>query len=1060
MPLGNGEVGLMLWVEAGGDLQFYLSRTDSRTELDRLVKLGKVRLNLTPNPFATGQPFRQELRLHDGHAEITAGPPANRVTLHVFVDSDSPTLHVTGTSTAPLTVRATYETWRTADYTGNADDSPLGGSGLPNLYESADVVSAPAGNRLAFYHRNAWSCVAQTAAIQFMTPYLNDIPETLANRTFGGWMTLTGAATSGTNSLLTTAPLTAFDLKIATHTAQTATAAEWLSQVETIHTQAPDAATAMTRTTQWWHNYWNRSWLFTHGDGESSIEATPMGSNNLPLSLGADSSGASLFGGAMARASFYNRALTPAEITALATGTPDSDVTVTAGLAATWLLGSTSGGTCPGRLGTGVSLTASGTINTATTGGVSHARFDGGHFSAPDDARFEPTAGATMEAWIYLDAGESNNGRLFDKVTANQTDGYLFDLYPGRALRLYNGFDTAGTAANALATGTWLHVLTTYDNITKACAIYLNGTPVAQVVGNAVDTTNPTPSSVTRSYVLTKWMSTCGARGNFPVMFNGSLWTVNPNTNAISISNNPDYRNWGHTYFYQNTRLPYTSMPARGETDFMQPFFTYYDRFQALNRGRAVAWHGAGTQGQFNNEMTTTFGLLPGSIYGYGRGSWPNWYTSNQYGGAITLSPGLELLAQMLDAYDHTGDTAFLQTKILPYATDLFRFIETRYPDRVAGKLSMNPIHSVETFWDTTNSMPVVAGMNAVLGRLLALPAGLLSPAQTAAFTASKAITPALPVQQINGKTVFAPAQAFTNSRQNVEEPEHYATFPFHLCGIGLPNRQLGIDTFEQISVGNNFYRPFVIGGPLYSNSFSGWQQTPMAAALLGLTDRAKTALTTNCRLYNSAYRLPAMWGQIYDSVPDGDHGANLLNTAQLMAFQTLGDRIFLLPAWPADWDVSFKFHAPKATTVTGRYRNGTLDQLEVTPASRANDIVLMAAVPVSLAGSATITAYDAWRMVRFTGDDLTDPAIWAATADPDGDGQTNLQEFAFGLDPTTGSSVDPITRQLDKATGIFKYKRTKDSGLTYKVYYSSNLSGWTLDAAATQIARPRRGRR
>ena len=74
---------------------------------------------------------------------------------------------------------------------------------------------------------------------------------------------------------------------------------------------------------------------------------------------------------------------------------------------------------------------------------------------------------------------------------------------------------------------------------------------------------------------------------------------------------------------------------------------------------------------------------------------------------------------------------------------------------------------------------------------------------------------------------------------------------------------------------------------------------------------------------------------------------------------------------------------------------------------------------------------------------------------DPDVDGMTNQEEFAFGLDPTTGSSVDPITHQIDKATGLFKYTRTKDSGLTYKVYYSTNLSGWTLDAAATQSPAP-----
>ncbi len=60
-------------------------------------------------------------------------------------------------------------------------------------------------------------------------------------------------------------------------------------------------------------------------------------------------------------------------------------------------------------------------------------------------------------------------------------------------------------------------------------------------------------------------------------------------------------------------------------------------------------------------------------------------------------------------------------------------------------------------------------------------------------------------------------------------------------------------------------------------------------------------------------------------------------------------------------------------------------------------------------------------------------------TADPDGDGQNNQEEFAFGLDPTSGSSANPITQPL--AGGVFKYTRTANSGLTYKVYYSTNLS-------------------
>ena len=54
MPLGNGELGINLWVEPSGDLLFYLSRTDSWSETGRLLKLGKVRVSLSPNPFAAG----------------------------------------------------------------------------------------------------------------------------------------------------------------------------------------------------------------------------------------------------------------------------------------------------------------------------------------------------------------------------------------------------------------------------------------------------------------------------------------------------------------------------------------------------------------------------------------------------------------------------------------------------------------------------------------------------------------------------------------------------------------------------------------------------------------------------------------------------------------------------------------------------------------------------------------------------------------------------------------------------------------------------------------------
>lgn len=58
----------------------------------------------------------------------------------------------------------------------------------------------------------------------------------------------------------------------------------------------------------------------------------------------------------------------------------------------------------------------------------------------------------------------------------------------------------------------------------------------------------------------------------------------------------------------------------------------------------------------------------------------------------------------------------------------------------------------------------------------------------------------------------------------------------------------------------------------------------------------------------------------------------------------------------------------------------------------------------------------------------------------------TNQQEYAFGLIPNSGSSVNPITAQLDKTTGLFTYTRRKPSltGLTYVYQYSTTLGSWT----------------
>ena len=96
-------------------------------------------------------------------------------------------------------------------------------------------------------------------------------------------------------------------------------------------------------------------------------------------------------------------------------------------------------------------------------------------------------------------------------------------------------------------------------------------------------------------------------------------------------------------------------------------------------------------------------------------------------------------------------------------------------------------------------------------------------------------------------------------------------------------------------------------------------------------------------------------------------------------------------------------------------------------------------------------TDYDDWMdgFPSITGADRL------STADPDGDGLTNQEEYAFGLDPSSGSSVNPITVPLDKTTGMFTYTRRATpaaTGLTYTVLTSTDLVTWTPDGGSEGV--------
>jgi hypothetical protein len=428
--------------------------------------------------------------------------------------------------------------------------------------------------------------------------------------------------------------------------------------------------------------------------------------------------------------------------------------------------------------------------------------------------------------------------------------------------------------------------------------------------------------SVTRAYVLQRWITAAAGSGAYPIKFNGSLFTVDP-----AFSGGPkldaDWRRWGDCYWWQNTRLPYFAMIARGDFDQLEPLFRMYAAALPLARARVRTYFGA--DGAAFPETMTIFGTWSNRDYGWVRaGHRPN-EVLNDYIRHI-WQQGLELTTLMLDTYDYTLDRAFLDAQLLPMAHEVLRYYDTRFARDQSGKLVIQPTQAVETYWyDVVNDTPNVAGLQAVLERLLALPDNLVAADERLFYQRLKQATPPLPTITEGGATHVLPAERFTPKRSNVENVELYPIWPFGLLGIGRPNLDLAIDTFRR--------RP--------EKASVGWQYDGQSAAAVGLADEARMLLVGKAGNSNPRHRFPAMWGPNYDWLPDQDHGSNIMLTLQAMLLRPVGRTIYLLPAWPADWSARFKLHAPARTVVEGEVRSGALVDLRVTPASRRQDVVV-----------------------------------------------------------------------------------------------------------------------
>ncbi|MCY1722017.1 DUF5703 domain-containing protein [Prolixibacteraceae bacterium Z1-6] len=435
------------------------------------------------------------------------------------------------------------------------------------------------------------------------------------------------------------------------------------------------------------------------------------------------------------------------------------------------------------------------------------------------------------------------------------------------------------------------------------------------------------------NYQLFRYLLGCNAKGEYPTKFNGGLFTYDPQFVNPDRPFSPDFRNWGGgTFTAQNQRLVYFPMLKSGDFELIKPQLDFYKRI--LRNGELRSQHYWGHTGACFNEQIENFGLPNPSEYG--------WKRPEGYDAGMTYNAWLEYqwdtslefcwMAIQLHQYNKTDISEYIPLieSCLTFFDEHYQYLAKNRGAKTLdenGHLVLYPGSSCETYKMAYNATSTIAALKTVTKGLLELPEKYIDEATKEKWAEFLNRIPPLSFREIDGKTCISPAKLWERIN-NTEAPQLYPVYPWGIYGVGKPDLEIAKNTY--------LFDPDV-------QRFKGhesWKQYSIFAARLGLTEEAKEQ--TLLKLQDSGRRFPAFWGPGFDWVPDHNWGGSGMIGVQEMLLQTNGDKIYLFPAWPKDWDVHFKLHAPGNTVVEAQLKNGEATILKVEPAERLDDIEIL----------------------------------------------------------------------------------------------------------------------
>jgi hypothetical protein len=264
MPIGNGDIGANVWVTREGNLHLLISKTDSYSEIGRLLKVGELEISTTPS-ILDGARFEQTLVLDSGLIRIHGVKNGHKINISCRVQWDRPLIIVEATSDIPLQATIKQKPWRTASrlLTGNERHSGYGVAFREQPFSSEVDTIMSSREGLLWCHENKSSIWRMTLENQHIADFASGRTDPLLNQRFGALVTGDGMKPTDMLTLRTLEASRRIRVQTAVLRSQDNNILLWRKKLET-HARrgiTENRSSALARHITGWHAFFDQHYI-------------------------------------------------------------------------------------------------------------------------------------------------------------------------------------------------------------------------------------------------------------------------------------------------------------------------------------------------------------------------------------------------------------------------------------------------------------------------------------------------------------------------------------------------------------------------------------------------------------------------------------------------------------------------------------------------------------------------------------------------------------------------------------------------------------------------------